>query len=147
MLTEVEIFDCMKSNLSRAAVYADHISRYPASGHSFIKMRAALKRVEGACRQAAYWRQDARWLRPGLMCEKAHQIARTWLHRPSVQSKKLFTGLAAALRKMAVDIERLQTARTGQLGMILPKEQKPPTTSASVPVKRPSGLILPAGHA
>lgn len=148
VLTEVEIFACMRENLKGAADDCDMIARFPQSGIAFDRMRGRLKLVEGACRQAAHWRQDARWLQPGLKMEQAHQIARTWLHRPSVQSKKLFKGLAAALRKMLADLERLETAPTHRVGMILPKPQPGPLRQGRpVQVVRPSGLIVPAQYA
>ncbi len=145
-LTETEIKDCLKSNLKLAADQCDLIAAHPQSGPQFDRMRKALRLVEGACRQMAYWRQDARWLIPGRKMEDAHQIARKWLHRPTISSKKLFIGLAAALRKMLADIDRLETARTGRAGMILPTPligQGSHVTPRQHVVKTPGGIILP----
>ena len=119
-LTENEIFSCLKTNLRSAATDCDIIAKQPVSGVHFDRMRKSLKLVEGACRQAAMWREDARWLQPGLYAEEAHQRARLWLHRPSVSSKKLFTKLGEALRKMLADIEKMEKAATGRSGLILP---------------------------
>jgi hypothetical protein len=148
-LTEAEIFDCLRENLKGAADDCDLIARFPQSGVAFDRMRKRLKLVEGACRQAAFWREDARWLQPGLKMEQAHQIARTWLHRPSVQSKKLFAGLAAALRRMHADIDRLEAMRAPRLGMILPRLQAPTEIRHGRPVQvmTPGGLIVPASYA
>lgn len=143
-LTELEIFACLKENLRGAADDCDIIAKQPASGFYFDRMRKRLKLCEGACRQAAFWREDSRWLTVGLKMEKAHQIARTWLHRPTVKSKKLFTGLAGALRKVERDIHRLETQRTGISGMILPATEAAPLRSGRpVQVMTPGGLILP----
>lgn len=143
-LTEAEIFDCLKSNLKSAAADCDFIANFPYAGPTYKRMRTSLKLAEGACRQASYWRQDARWLQPGLQIEEAHQRARAWLHRPSVQSHKLFTKLGAALRRMLFDLERLEKMKTGRVGTILPKPQAAPhVPGRPVQVKTPSGLILP----
>ena len=143
-LSEIEIFSCLRENLRGAADDCDIIAKQPRSGEMFDRMRKRLKLAEGACRQAAYWREDSRWLQVGLKMEKAHQIARTWLHRPSVKSKKLFIGLAAALRKVEKDIQRLETQRTGIMGMILPEVERAPLRQGRpVQVITPGGLVLP----
>lgn len=144
-LTEREIFDQMRSSLSSAAADCDEIANGAAL---FGRMRQSLKLAEGSCRQMAEMRGDARWLTPRIYLEKAHQIARAWLHRPSVQGKKLFTGLGAALRTMLADIDKLQNQRVGRTGLILPN-----AISGRGPVDMPfrgalpnaSRLILPAG--
>ena len=148
-LTETEIFDCLKSNLRSAAADCDLIARQPVSGPIFDRMRKSLKLVEGACRQAAYWREDARWLPLGIKMEEAHQRARTWLHRPSVSSKKLFTKLGDVLRQLLRDIERLEFMATGRVGAILPKPQPGPhrdtrPVAVMLPERRSAGgIILP----
>lgn len=119
LLYEREIFDVMKQNLRSAAADCDMIARFPQSGVAFTRMRRSLKLVEGACRQAAQWREDARWLPAGIKMEEAHQIARVWLHRPSAHSKKMFTGLGQVLRQFLREIERLETMKTGKTGSIL----------------------------
>lgn len=138
MLTEREIFDRLKGCLSEAARDCDFIAIQPSSGFYFERLRKNLKLAEGCCRQAAHWREDARWLVPGLKLEHAHQIARGWLHFPSVKAKKMFHTLAAALRQMKADIVRLETMATGVAGTILP---------AGIDVARSSRLILPKAPA
>lgn len=120
MLTEREIFDRLKGCVRAAISDCEKVATRPESGAAYISLRANLKLAEGCCRQAAHWREDTRWLEPGRKMEQAHQIARAWLHRPTVQSKKLFTGLAAALRKILGDLERVETMATGRVGAILP---------------------------
>jgi len=143
-LTEQEIFSAMRENLRGAADDCDLIANHPSSGPAFDRMRKRLKLVEGCCRQAAYWREDARWLPMGVKMEQAHQIARKWLHRPTVQAKKLFTGLAAVLRQFADQLDKLQNARSNRVGLILPKPQAAPLRSGRpVQVMTPGGVLLP----
>lgn len=132
----------MKENLRLAAEKADEIAKNPLSGRAFDALRTHLKLAEGCCRQAAHYRGDVRWLRPGIIIEQAHQIARAWLHRPSVESKKLFTGLAAALRKILVDLKTFEKQATGRVGsIIVPDEYRNPL----VQVRGAHGGLLPMG--
>lgn len=135
----------MGENLLKAADRALQISKQPASGRLFHEMRTALKLAEGAMRQAAHWRSDTRWAKPAVFVAQAHQMARGWLHRPSVASKKLFVMLAQALLQMARDLDRLETMATGQKGIILtPYEAVNPLTRIAhlaAPGTMPSGLL------
>lgn len=143
MLTEREIFDCMRQNLRQAAAECDFIARQPTSGAPFTRLRECLKLAEGCCRQAGHWRQDGRWFQPGIQLEHIHQVARSWLHRPTVESKKLFTMLAEVLRKWDADLHRLQTRPTLRSGEILPKPQR--VLRANRPVQVPAGFGATAG--
>lgn len=144
MLHEAEILDVLMQNLRSAKSDCEIIARQPRSGLAFIRLRRSLKLAEGACRQAAQWREDARWLKPGLYLEQAHQIARGWLHRPTVQSKKLFTGLAAALGQMLFDLKRLEKMRSGQVGSILLPNSVPNPMARLVHAPAlPMGLLAP----
>lgn len=145
MLTEREIFDQMKNQLRSAIADCKLIAETPVSGVHFIRLRKSLKLIEGCCRQAAHWREDSRWLGPAMHMERAHQIAREWLNRPSVKAKKLFTSLGAALSQILKDLERLETRPSGRIGSIIdPRIGGSPLNK--LPFRRmPSGLILPAG--
>ncbi|MEI6281973.1 MAG: hypothetical protein WCP82_04550 [Alphaproteobacteria bacterium] len=146
MLTEVEILDCLGTSLMLAADRCKQIAQQPRSARNFTEMRASLKLAEGAARQAAHWRGDIRWLRPAIYLEQAHQLARTWLHRPSVESKKLFTGLSSALLQMAKDLLRLENMATGSSGLILtPYSGSNPLSKIAGKTRIPVGLHLPAG--
>lgn len=135
----------MKNQLRSAAADCDLIAKFPQSGEAFKRMRKSLKLVEGCCRQAAHWREDARWLSPALHMEHAHQIAREWLHRPTVQSKKLFTGLAAALRQILADLLKLETMPSGRVGsIIVPGYGNRLVNLAGHPLRMPAGLVSPA---
>jgi hypothetical protein len=65
-LTEPEIFDCLRTNFRLAANLCVELATKPRKGPNYNKLREALKLIEGAARQAAYWRSDARWLQIGL---------------------------------------------------------------------------------
>lgn len=152
-LTEVEIFSCLEENFRLAAQYCDDLAKLPKKGPTYKNLREALKLLEGAARQAAYWRQDARWLQIGLMMGEAHKRAGHWLrkHYPS----PLFKKLAQNLRMGQRAADRLRTARTGCIGTILPKTGNDPNYQKSKfpvllpPVQKanvtPGGIILPAG--
>lgn len=160
-LTEAEIFDCLGTNFRLAAETCELLATVPKKGPNYRKFREHLKLLEGACRQAAFWRQDARWLQLGLMMEHAHQVAGEWLRgvkqpdgsrRPIPFGEKhpLFMHLAEILRRGHIQAENYRTARTGRVGTILPKpaahyrETKPVPVSGIDFTKRPSGLIVPA---
>lgn len=154
-LTEREIFSCLSENFRLAAESCDELARVPAKGPVYLKLREQLKLIEGACRQAAYWRGDSRWLRVGLLMAEAHKRAGGWL-RGIKDSKTgrtikvapghlhpLFVMLGDNLRQARASAERLRTAATGRVGLILP-----PGYEVQGPRNRVgSGLILPAGQA
>ena len=164
-LTEVEIFDCMAENLRLAIDHARELAVSPRKGPAFIALRAELKLVEGACRQAAVWRQDTRWYPLGKAMEDAHQYAKEWLrgvidpetgHRrmiPPGVKHPLFTKLADNLSALLLKVEGLRTRATGQTGMILPAALPGPhrQTRDAYGVRLPdgmaklsSGLIVPS---
>lgn len=154
-LTESEIFDCMAENFRLAAGYCDHLARSPIHGPIYLQLRDSLRLLEGTCRQAAVWRQDTRWYDVGLAMAEAHKRAGGWLRGAtdpdtgrkiklaSAHRFKCFTMLAANLRAAEAKADRLRTARTGRVGMILPDSYRVPG-----PTRRTaSGLILPGGMA
>jgi hypothetical protein len=140
------LFDELKQALRSAANDCDMIARFPQSGRAFDRMRRSLKTVETRCNDIGRLREDARWFPIGMMMEECHQRARTWLHAPSVASKKLFPGLAANLRQLLAKVEGLETKATHRYGMILPKPQAAPLRQGRpVQVITPGGIIIPAG--
>lgn len=131
-LTESEIFDCIGTNAKLAAEHCDDLARLTRKGPTYDLLRKELKLIEGACRQAAYFRQDARWLPIGLMMEEAHNRAGEWLRGvkqpmggrrkiPEGQLHPLFVKLGDNLRALHAKMEGLRTRATGKVGMILPK--------------------------
>jgi hypothetical protein len=140
-LTETEILDCMRHNLTLAAQHAEALALQPKQGPNFERLRAELRLVEGCCRQMSAWREDTRWLPIGLMMEECHQRARRWI--VSRTARQSFLKLAENLRALLASCQRLETAATGRVGMILPDAPVPFRENRLVQVVRPSGLILP----
>lgn len=157
-LSEAEIFDCLKSNLRLAAQNCDVLAVSARKGKAYSDLRNNLRLVEGACRQAAFWRGgDARWLKIGLYMASAHKRAGDWLRgvknaegvRIKVapgQIHPLFVKLADNLRAAYRKVEELQTKKTNIIGPILPKPGVPPhrETRPSGYNRSPGGIILPA---
>lgn len=159
-LTETEIFDCLATNFRLAAQHADDLARLPAKGPTYRLFRDELKLIEGACRQASVWREDTRWLKIGLMMAEAHKRAGGWLRgikapdgsKRSLRAGELhplFTHLADNLRAGLAAADRVRTAATGRIGMILPEVARGPhrDTRPAGWNATPSGLIVPAGVA
>lgn len=157
-LTEVEIFDCLKTNLRLAAQSCDKLAVSPRKGPTYVKLREELRLVEGACRQAAFWRGgDARWLRIGLFMAEAHKRAGGWLRgekQPdgtrvrvaAAEMHPLFVKLAANLRAAYVKAEEYRTKRTNRIGPILPIVQPPPHRETRPVGYQPSpgGVLMPS---
>ena len=153
-LTEVEIFDCMIENLREAAGHARELAISPLRGPAFIALRAELKLVEGACRQAAVWRQDARWYPLGKAMEDCHQQAKEWLrgvidpetgHRrilPPGVKHPCFVRLAEILDAAMRGMLDLKNRATGRVGMILPAAIEGPhrQTRDAYGVRLPDGM-------
>lgn len=166
-LTEAEIFECLSANFKLAAEHCDDLAKLPRKGPTYRKLCDELLLIEGACRQAGYWRQDARWFHFGLMMEEAHKRAGGWLRGikgPNGVPVKLapghihplFAKLAENLRAGHAKAEEFRTKATGRVGMILPIPQTPPTRTQDRQVQvllppgmrsTPSGLIVPQGTA
>ncbi len=143
-LTESEILDCLKTNLHAAIFHCAALAKLPMRGPTYSALRQELKLAEGCCRQIAAWREDARWLRYGLLMEEAHQRSGNWLrsHAP----RPLFVKLSEALAHLLKRCGELETKATGRVGMILPKPlEAPHRDTRPVQVKTP-GLIVPVGY-
>lgn len=155
-LTEREIFSCLSENFVLAAQHCEDLARLPRKGPSYHSLRGELRLIEGAARQAAYWRQDTRWLQIGLYVEEAHKRAGGWLRGYKLPSGEritiregqlhpLFVKLAENLRAGHRKAEEFRTKATGRIGTILPKVQAGPHRD-TVPVgyrKTLSGILLP----
>lgn len=158
-LTEAEIFGCLSENLRLAAQDADTLATSPRKGQTYDAFRKRLKLIEGACRQAAAWRQDCRWYPVGMQMAKVHATAGAWLRGAKhegrrialtpAEQKERFTKLAAVLRSFHTVAEDLRTKATGRVGMILPRELPGPhRDTRPVHISRtPGGIIIPAGVA
>jgi hypothetical protein len=157
-LSEVETFDCLKSNLRQAAQSCDDLAVKPRKGPTFRDLRDQLRLVEGACRQVAYFRNgDARWLQIGMFVAEAHKRAGEWLRGvkgpDGVRVKTapghmnpLFVKLAENLRALYAKSEDLETKKTNRTGPILPVVRRGPHRD-TVPVgytKSIGGVLIPA---
>ncbi len=161
-LTEAEIFDCLETNFRLAAEHCEDLAKLPRKGPTYKKLIEELKLIEGACRQAAVWREDSRWLRLGLMMEEAHKRAGEWL-RGVVQASggrrqisegvrhPLFMKLAENLRAGLARAEETRTKATRTIGAILPATLRGPHRDTVpvgwTPAMNGSKLIIPAGIA
>ena len=163
-LTEVEIFDCMETNIKLAVQCCNDLAVTSRRGPTYEKLRTSLQLIEGCCRQASAWREDTRWLNLGLLMAEAHKRAGDWLRGYKVngvriktadsQLNPLFVMLARNLEAFGKLAEQTRTARTGRLGMILPPELAPPTRTQGrqvqilvPPTLQSKKLILPASMA
>src|ERR1700751_4496145 len=64
--TEADIFD-LSENFRLAAEDCEKLARLPKKGRAYTSLRNKLELLEGACRQAVAWRDDARWLHIGMI--------------------------------------------------------------------------------
>lgn len=152
-LTEAEIFDCLTSNLRSAADNCEKLAKLPRKGPTYQKLRDELELIEGACRQAGFFRDDARWFTIGMMMGEAHKRSGGWLRgvkMPDGTTMKiaaghmhpLFMKLADNLRAALVKAEEFRTKATGRIGPILPEVQAAPLRDTSPVGWRSSGGIL-----
>jgi hypothetical protein len=161
-LQEREIFDCLADNFRKAINLCELLATQPKKGKNYMALRDSLRLLEGAARQAAYFRNnDARWLQVGLYMNEAHKRAGDWLrgvkqpgggYRPLTEGQKhpMFMMLADCLRKAEQRAIEFRDKKTGRMGAILPVVARGPhRDTRPVHISRPSlskgGIILPPG--
>jgi hypothetical protein len=134
--TEPEIFSLMRDRLRSCISDCRLLAMLPLQGPTFIRLRANLKEIEELCRQAGYYRDDARWFRIGLVWEQVHQQSRFWIrhHHP----RKNFLWLSERCEALDKAVDDLQARATGRLGMILPKPAREIRTQ-----DRPTQVLVP----
>jgi hypothetical protein len=152
-VTEHEILTCLKGAFQRSAEACDKLAVLPQRGPTYRKMREDLQICENCCRQVAYYRDDARWLRIGMMMEEAHKRAGGWLRDRTMPrtadsnlAHPLFLRLAENLRFGVKRVEELETMATGRVGAILPKPLPGLPRTQGRMVQVPSGLIVPGEY-
>lgn len=150
-LTTPEIFDCLRTNLRQAAEEARQLAWHPRRGPLYLAMCRHVGLAEGACRQAAVHREDARWLTLGMALSGVPKRAGRWVRgMPSraarVEAHRLFLKLGETLDKMAYDFDQLRDMATGRIGMILPEPPPVSRETRPVSVRLPSGLIVPSSY-
>ena len=137
--SEQEIKDCWRTNMLSAASEARLLVILPAQGATFVRMREHLSLAEGACRQMAHWREDARWLYLAPKMEQLHQMTRLMI--VSHYASPLFTILAHLLEKLVSAADLLENKKTGRVGMILPEPLRHDRTEGrAVQVQNPVEL-------
>ena len=139
--TEPEIFSLMRAHLRSAISHCRGLAMLPLQGPTFIRLRAEMKEIEELCRQAGYYRDDARWFRIGLVWEQIHQQSRLWIHHHHPRAN--FIWLAERCEALDKAVDDLQTKATGRLGMILPKPVKEVRTEGRPVQVLGSGLVVP----
>lgn len=144
-LTEREIFDRLVTSFREAAEHCEALALQVnrIKGQRYVKLREHLKLIEGACRQAAMWRDDARWLQIGQFAAGCHAKCGDWLRFKS--RGPMFTKLAENMRMMEKAAVTMRDAATGVRGPILPETPKYQPENRLVQVRTPGGLILPPG--
>jgi len=157
-LSEQEIFSCLTDNFKSAVQSCEQLARNPRRGPTYAKLRTELRLIEGAARQVAVWRQDARWYQIGLMMAEAHKRAGGWLrgHKKDDGTKVMLAGdelhplflkLADNLRMGLKVSEDFRTKATGRIGMILPNQIPGPhrDTRPTGWTNSRGGVLIPAG--
>ena len=158
-LTEVEIFDQMATQFRVAGEACDRLAARPSGGVTYDRLRKALRLLQGCCRQASVWREDARWLPIAQKLNECHHRAGDWLRGIKQQDGRrlklapgtlhpAFLMLAALLRQLAQVADTIRHQRTGRVGMILPRELPGPHRDTRPVGWRditPCGILLPHG--
>ena len=148
-LSEGEIFACLTENFRLAAESCEKLAWHAKRGPTYRRLMDELKLCEGACRQVAQFRGDARWLQIGLQMHEAHGRAGRWLRMYVAKDSRkvahpLFMQLAACLRWGQASAEKMRTAATGRVGLILPASKSAPhRDTRPIQVMSPGGVILP----
>ena len=150
--SEGEVFSFLADHLRLAADQCEALAENRRKGPVYNEFRKNLVLIENMCRIVHYMRQDARWLQHGLRCNACHKMAGDWLRgvpqKPGADGKPrpammipegvkhpLFMKMSEYLRNMMVEIVTLRNARTGRIGMILPRMLEPPGVRQGRPVQ------------
>lgn len=150
--TEQDIFDVLATNFREAAERCEVLAWHPQRGRIYEAFRNNLRLIEGACIQAANWREDTRWLGLSLVIGEAHKRAGNWLRGYIAEDSRkaahpMFLKLAEKLREGQAHAETLKTAKTGKRGLILPRpvnDNRRHRDTRPVQVVTPGGIILPS---
>ena len=152
-LTEQEIFDRMSGCLKAAIDCCVHLATKPNRGWHYDKLRKNLRLAGDCCRQAATWREDARWLTHDKNLTECHKRAGDWLrgykdqageriHYSRGDINAMFIKLAQVLSQLHNAVVDMRTRATGRSGMILPVVHREiRTQDRAVAVKLPPGMM------
>lgn len=142
-LTEIEVFDRLRTSLRSAADLCGKLATVPAQGPNYRKIIEELKLIEGCCRQVGHFREDMRWMKLGWEMSRFH--ARIGDCIRSHAARDIFLSMKTKILDALTECELLRTVKTGRRGPILPRVAAGPhRESRPVQVRLPSGLIIPA---
>jgi hypothetical protein len=150
-LTEQEIFDRMVGCVRGAIDSSVQLASSPHRGYHYDCLRKNLRLAGNCCRQAAQWREDARWLNWDKELTSCHKRAGDWLrgyrdeageriHFSRADINELFTLLAQALSRIHNAVIDMRDRATARRGMILPLVHRETRTEG-----RSVGVLLPPG--
>lgn len=143
-LRESEIMERLVTSFREAAEHCEALAlqQNRVAGQRYVKLREHLMLIEGACRQAAMWRDDSRWLQIGVYASDCHKKCGDWLRFKT--RGRMFGKLAENMRMMLKAAQEMKDRATGVRGAILPATPKYEPVNRQIQV-RSSGLIIPAG--
>lgn len=143
-LTEIEIFDRLRTSLRSAIDLCGKLATVSAQGPNYRALVIDLELSEGACRQVGAFRFDMRWNLMGYEISRFHQRLGDCVRHKAART--IFLAQAKMLEAQLAFVDRMRTARTGRRGPILPRAKEAPhRQNRPVAVKLPSGLLVPAG--
>lgn len=156
----------MAENCRLAGENCIRLAISPYKGKAYDDFWNEIESLVGCCRQAAAWRQDARWytfeewligvrMRSGRWLRGVKVGPGPSLRIPQNEIQTLFLRVAHKLAGKFAEINDMRDKATGRLGMILPKpvetfRETRQHRVADLPQamrKAPSGLIVPSGIA
>lgn len=141
-LSETDIFDRLRTSLRAAIQHTKDLAFLPAQGPTYLKLIEELKLIEGAARQAQFWRQDMRWGVVANEMEAFHQKIGQAIR--SHQARRIFLRMAEMMQFFLDRANELQNAKTGRMGAILPKVQPGPHRETRPVHISKGGIILPS---
>lgn len=143
-LAEIEVIDCLKENLRKLVQHCKDLALKPAQGPTYRQVIETIKLVEGASRQMAVFRDDARWTKFGFEMARLHDRLGDCIR--SKARREIFMRMSTMVADAYAQTMILYTAKTGRRGPILPRVSPGPHREMR-PVgytKTDGGLLLPA---
>lgn len=142
-LTEVEIWDRLRTSLRSAIDLCGKLATVPAQGPNYRKLVEELGLIEGASRQIGAFRFDMRFNLFGYEMSRFHQRIGDVVR--SRGAREIFLHMAKMMQGAMDQVEKMRAAKTGRRGPILPLAKAAPhRDTRPVYVKGMSGLIVPS---
>lgn len=157
---ESETIDHMRDSLRQCIDACDNLARYSLRGLQYDRLRKHLEKTEGACREMAVFRNDARWLPFGMFMANAHKLAGLWLRGymkdgiyhvwTTGHQNQMFVQLGKELKVILEGLDKMATAATGTTSPILPsppaEERRIGRPGFDLRPKAQRTLIVPASY-